>query len=74
MKRTYQIEIEFPGLERVEDWKVQSLIASQIENAKVVKKGTQERIPLKVTGIEMVSEEETDLSSFVTEFIQALTR
>jgi hypothetical protein len=56
VKRTYQVEVDFGQELQVEDWKVQSLIATQIENARVVRKGTQERIPLRVTSIEMVSE------------------
>lgn len=56
MERTYTVKIKFPENLEVDDWKVQNLIASQIESASVRNKETQERIKLRVKDIDLVEE------------------
>lgn len=72
MKRTYQLTIEMPdSFDDVPDWKVEQLIAGQIEEATITRKGDPTRSkPLKVTKVDHIATEKApdpieDLSSFI---------
>lgn len=74
MKRTYTVEIEFPGNISVEDWKVQNMVASQIENAKIRMVATGEVVNLKVKQIELVEETKEDpIAAFTDELVKLFT-
>jgi hypothetical protein len=63
MKRTYQIEIEIPDrFGHVDDWKVENLIATQIERAVIrpAKGDHFDREHLRVIAVDKIAEELTD--------------
>ena len=75
MKRTYQVTIEMPdSFDDVPDWKVEQLIAVQVEQATITRKDDPTRTkPLKVTKIDHIATEKTpDLVEDFTNYIGIL--